>query len=350
MQNKSPLSEFKLNSLFNLKNHIVMAPMTRCKSSDDFVPTPDMAQYYGRRASVGLIVTEGTIIRPDACGYANVPGIFNQAQIDGWKRVTDEVHAHDGLIFSQIWHVGRVSHPHFLHGELPISPSETEMKGHVSRTDGLTYGRSRALAVSEISELVASYAQAAKNAMAAGFDGIEIHGANGYLIDQFLHYHTNLRQDEYGGSPKNMVRFALEIIKACGEAIGYERVGLRLSPVGYLNDVQPCAKDTAVFQYLLNELNSLPIAYLHTGNFNDDVVYAELGDMTMSGFLRANFKGVLIACGGYTVEQATSAINKQEFDLIAFGRPLIANHDLVEKIKTNTAFAEYHRDMLAKLV
>ena len=200
---------YSLNRLLHLKNKIVMAPMTRAKASADFVPTPEMADYYARRAEAGLIITEGTVINAEALGCRYVPGIFNENQISHWKKVTDKVHQNNGLIFLQIWHVGRVSHPDFLGGKLPIGPSASVMTGAVYRSPGLTYGPSRAATLAEIKQLIDAYAAAAHNAIKAGFDGVEIHGANGYLVDQFLHHHTNQRDDDYGGNAENMARFAL---------------------------------------------------------------------------------------------------------------------------------------------
>lgn len=343
------LEPYQLNSNIALKNKIVMAPMTRSKADDHLVPTKQMAEYYARRSDAGLIITEGTIIRPDGLGYPNVPGIFTQAQIDGWRQVTDRVHEHDGKIFMQIWHVGRVSHPNFLHGKLPISPSETFMKGHVSRSPGLTYDKSRAVTVDEIQELIESYATAAKNAIAAGFDGIELHGANGYLIDQFLHYHTNHRTDHYGLTPENMARFALEVIKACGDVIGYEKVGIRLSPGGYLNEIVSDVRDVAVFQYLFEQLNLLNIAYVHTGNFNDSVVFPELEHKTMTNFMRTYFKGTLIASGSYTLEAGEEGLRNNHYDLVAIGRPFIANPDLISRFKNKMALEAYDVSMLGEL-
>lgn len=227
-----------------------MAPMRRNVVHDDLAPSKAMAKYYGRRSDAGLIITEGTIIREDSRAYTNVPGIYTQDQIDGWKRATETVHEHEGKIFLQIWHVGRVSHPHFLNDELPIRPSETMMSSRVYRSEGLTHGKSRALTIDEIKGLIESYSIAAKNALNAGFDGVEIHGANGYLIDQFLHHHTNHRTDEYGSTPENMARFALEVTKACGSTIGFGKVGLRLSPGGYLNEIIGDKKDAKVFEFL----------------------------------------------------------------------------------------------------
>lgn len=326
-----------------------MAPMTRAKATDLFEPTEDTASYYARRADAGLIVTEGTIIGKDARGHNNVPGIFSESQINHWRRVTDKVHENNGLIFLQIWHVGRVSHPIFLEGKLPLSSSETTMSGRIARSDGLSFGKSRAATLSEIKNLIDSYADAAKNAIKAGFDGIEIHGANGYLIDQFLHYHTNQREDEYGGNPENMTRFALDVINACGQSIGYERVGVRLSPGAYLNEIKGDSRDAMVFNYLLEQLNKTTIAYVHTGNFNDAQLFSELNELSMSEFMRKSYKGNLIACGGYTFEAALNGIQNNFFDLVAMGRPFIANPDLVNKYNNNQDLVLYDVNMLNKL-
>ncbi len=343
------LSKFKLNSLLTLKNRIFMAPMTRVKAGDNFVPTQAMAEYYARRADAGLIVTEGTIIAPDARGHNNVPGIFTDAQVEGWKKVTSAVHANNGLIFLQLWHVGRVSHPDFLNGKLPVSASATTMVGKVSRSDGLTHGASRAATLQEIKELIRAYAHAAKNAIKAGFDGVEIHGANGYLIDQFLHYNTNLRDDEYGGSIENRARFALEVIKAVGEAIGFERVGLRLTPGAYLNEIVGDMRDADVFKYLLEQLNHYPLAYLHTGTFNDTTQYKELNNKTMTEFMREHYHGALVAAGSYSPETASSGIQQKKFDLVAIGRPFIANPDLIKRLCSNAPLTNYDSSMLNTL-
>lgn len=340
------LNKYKLNKIFTLKNKIIMAPMTRAKATDDLVPTDAMAEYYARRADAGLIITEGTVISPDGLGYKNVPGIFSDMQIKHWRKVTDRVHQQNGLIFSQIWHVGRVSHPNFLQGKLPISASETMMTGRLSRSD-LIHGKSRAATLPEIKELISLYARAAENAIKAGFDGVEIHAANGYLIDQFLHHHTNQRQDEYGGSPENMARFALEIVHVCGQAIGYERLGIRLSPGGYLNEIIGNSRDALVFQYLLEQLNKIPMAYVHTGNFDDAKKFKELNDMTMSEFLRKHYQGNLIASGSYTFHSAENGIKNNLFDLVAIGRPFIANPDLIKRFEMGKNLVPYDSSMLA---
>jgi len=349
MKSNPLLTEYTLNKRFTLKNRIIMAPMTRAKATDDLVPTDGMAEYYARRADAGLIITEGTVIGSDARGHNNVPGIFSEKQVLHWQQVTDQVHQNNGLIFSQIWHVGRVSHPNFLNGKLPISPSETTMTGRINRSNGLTYGKSRTATVDEIKELITSYAIASENAMKAGFDGVEIHGANGYLIDQFLHYDTNQRTDEYGGNPENMAKFALDVVHACGQAIGYERVGIRLSPGAYLHEIVGDSRDAIVFQYLLEQLNNTQIAYVHTGNFNDAATFKELNNVSMSDFMRKHYRGNLIACGSYTLESAADGIQNNVFDLIAIGRPFIANPDLINKLLLDQSLTQYDVSMLNTL-
>lgn len=340
---------YQLNPHMTLNNRIIMAPMTRAKADAQLVPTLEMVDYYARRADAGLIITEGTVIATDARGHDHVPGIFNQDQIQAWQRVTHAVHARQGRIFLQLWHTGRVSHPYFLNGALPLSPSETLMSGRIARSNGLYFGKSRAATLDEIKNLIQQYAKAATNAIAAGFDGVELHGANGYLIDQFLHYHTNLRVDAYGGSPENMSRFALEVIQACGDAIGYERVGIRLSPGAYLNEIVGDLRDNAVFCYLLNQLNALPIAYVHTGNFDDSKHFPELDNQTMTVFMRQHYRGTLIACGAYTFSQADNDIARGDFNLIAFGKPFIANPDLVSRLRKQEPLIPYDPSMLNTL-
>jgi 2,4-dienoyl-CoA reductase-like NADH-dependent reductase (Old Yellow Enzyme family) len=324
-----------------------MAPMTRSMADDHLVATKEMAVYYARRAEVGLLISEGTVIRPDGLGYPNVPGIYTQPQIDGWKRVTDAVHERGAKIFAQLWHVGRVSHPIYLNGELPISPSAVPLKGRLSRRKDLEYGKPRALKLSEVPEIIDAFAEAGINAIKADFDGIEIHGANGYLVDQFLHHKTNRRTDKYGGSTENMARFALEVVKAISNEVGPQRVGIRLSPGAY-HYIEPDERDPEVFKYLLKQLDLLKIAYVHTGIIDDSMQFDYLSG-TATNFLRENYSGTVIGCGSYTIESATRAIANGEFDLIAIGRLLIANPDLVEKIRSGKELIPYDKTMLKAL-
>ena len=340
---------FRLSDEIELPNRILMAPMTRSMASDELVPTEEIAEYYARRADAGLILTEATIIRADGQGYPNTPGLWSEAQVEGWRRVTDRVHEEGGRIFAQIWHVGRVSHPIYLDGELPIAPSAVPLSGRVPRSDDLQYGTPRALEAEEIPQLIADYAQAAGNAIRAGFDGVEIHGANGYLIDQFLHYHTNLREDEWGGSVEKMARFALEVVDAVAARIGSGRLGLRLSPGAYFN-MEGDARDIEVFRYLLKQLEERNLAYLHVGIFDDRQTFEELGGISASEFLRQNYSGTFIGNGSYTLDKAAKKIENDEFQLIAIGRPFIANPDLIAKAKASEALADYQESMLTELV
>lgn len=326
-----------------------MAPLTRRRADEEYNPTDIMIDYYAKRADAGLIITEGTIISKDAIGYGNVPGIFKDSHIENWKKITNAVHQNGGAIFLQLWHCGRVSHPILHQGRLPISSSVTTMNIPLGNS-GLRCGTSRAATKNEISSLINDFAIAAQNAIKANFDGIEIHGANGYLIDQFLHFCCNNRDDEYGGTPENMAQFCIEIINACGEAIGFERVGLRLSPGGHLNEIVTEEQDQHVFKYLLQELEKLNIAYIHTGSFDDSIIYKALSNKTPTEFLRSHYKKIIIASGGYNFSSAEQGINNNLFDLIAFGRSFIANPDLVERLKQNKSLNEYNPEMLKDLI
>lgn len=343
------LDPLQLNQSLRLKNRIIMAPMTRSMCDDQLVPTKLMSDYYARRADAGLIISEGIIIRPDGQGYPNVPGIYTDKQIEAWKRITDNVHQHGGLIFAQIWHAGRVSHPIYLNGDLPLSPSATRMTGLVKRGNGLRHGQSRAATLSELDGLIDSFVTAALNARSAGFDGIEFHGANGYLIDQFLHYDTNQRQDEYGKTPEGMARFVVKMTKAVADAIGADRVAIRLSPAAYIHEIQQDVRDKDVFKYLLNELSQLNLAYLHTGAFDDSLRFVELENLSMTEFLRRYYTGHLIASGGYDAEKAEQILTTGLADAVAFGRAFIANPDLVKRIQTAQAWMPYDNNMLDNL-
>ncbi|ODB36498.1 alkene reductase [Pseudoalteromonas sp. BMB] len=336
----------KLNNTISLNNRILMAPLTRCMADDDLVPTDDMVKYYAKRAKAGLIISEATIIRPDGQGYPNTPGLFTHAQIAGWKKVTDAVHAEGGKMFAQLWHVGRVAHPYFFDGEV-LAPSAIGVEGTVPRMRELTYQIPKAVTQEEITQLVADYAQAAANAIEAGFDGVEIHGANGYLIDQFLHHAANQRTDEYGQTPENMSRFALEVTDAVADRIGADRVGLRVSPGAYFN-MDGDQRDRAVFDFLISALNSRNLAYLHVGIFDDAMEFEYLGG-SASAYLRSIYKGTLVGVGSYTAASGAEAIQNQQFDLLAIGRPFIANPDYVEKVKAGQAVKEYDESMLATL-
>lgn len=336
---KNLLAPVQLGDL-QLDNSIVMAPLTRCKADDDLIPTEEIAAYYARRAETGLIISEATIVMPNGQGYPNTPGIYSDAQIAGWKNVTNRVHENGGKIFLQLWHVGRVSHPIFLKGNTPVAPSAVALSGRVPRTE-LNYGTPRALETEEIPEYIEAFAQGAANAMEAGFDGVEIHGANGYLIDQFLHENTNIRTDNYGSSIENRTRFALKIIDAIIAKVPSRRVGIRLSPGGYCNDVETSVGDAETFKYLLKKLESRGLAYVHSGIFDNSTEFKALGGR-VTPFIRANYKGIVLGCGSYTPETAENALMNHEMDLAVLGRPFIANPDLVTRLRNGIALAEYN--------
>ncbi|UTV29970.1 alkene reductase [Photobacterium atrarenae] len=339
---------YALNDTLTLQNRILMAPLTRCMADDDLVPTDTMAAYYARRADSGLIISEATIIRPDGQGYPNTPGLYSPAQIAGWRKVTDAVHAKGGKIFAQLWHTGRVAHPHFFGGEFVLAPSAVKVEGTVPRMRELSYTVPKPASHEEIEQLIADYSQAAANAIDAGFDGVEIHGANGYLIDQFLHYSSNQREDEFGGTPENMARFPLAVVDAIAERIGADRTALRISPGAYFN-METDARDRQVFDYFLAQLEQRNLAFVHIGIFDDSTVFDYL-EGTASAYTRARYSKTLVGVGSYTAESGSEAIAKDQFDLLAIGRPFIANPDYVQRVKTGKPLVEYSDTMLAELI
>ena len=339
---------YALNDTLTLQNRILMAPLTRCMADENLVPTQAMADYYARRADTGLIISEATIIRADGQGYPNTPGLFTAEQIQGWRKVTDAVHAKGGKIFAQLWHTGRVAHPHFFGGEYVLAPSAIAVEGTVPRMRELVYTVPKAASHEEITKLIEDYSQAAANAIDAGFDGVEIHGANGYLIDQFLHHASNTRTDEYGQTPENMARFPLAVVDAISNRIGADRTALRVSPGAYFN-MGTDARDREVFDYFLAELEKRELAFLHLGIFDDSMTFDYLGG-TGSAYLRANYSKTLVGVGGYSAETGSQAIADNKFDLLAIGRPLIANPDYVAKVKAGETLVEYSDEMLASLI
>ena len=339
---------YQLNDQIELQNRILMAPLTRCMADDNLVPTQQMVEYYSRRAESGLIISEATIIRPDAQGYPNTPGIFTLEQIQGWRKVTDAVHQKGGKIFLQLWHTGRVAHPHFFNGDFVLAPSAKKVEGTVPRMRELVYQTPKPASKEEIEQLVVDYATAASNAVEAGFDGVEIHGANGYLVDQFLHYDSNVRNDEFGGRPENMARFPLAVIDAVVDAVGSDRTALRLSPGAYFN-MAPDLRDKAVFEYFLPEVEKRNLAYLHLGLFDDNMTFKELGG-NATDFVRKNYTKTLVGVGGYSAETGSQAITNKRFDLVAIGRPFIANPDYVSKVKQGDELSSYSEEMLVTLI
>ncbi|MFV0449780.1 MAG: alkene reductase [Vibrio sp.] len=339
---------YKLNDKITLKNRIAMAPLTRCMADANLVPTEAMVEYYAKRADAGLIISEATIIRPDGQGYPNTPGLYSEAQIEGWKKVTNAVHSNGGKIFAQLWHTGRVAHPHFWGGEYVLAPSAVAFEGTVPRMRELVYTVPKEATNEEIAQLVEDYAQAAQNAIDAGFDGVEIHGANGYLIDQFLHFDTNHRTDEFGQTAENMSRFPLAVIDAVIARIGAELTGLRVSPAGYAH-MATDARDRQVFDYFLKEVEKRDLAYLHEGMFDDSMEFDFLGGK-VSKYMRETYSKTLMAVGGYDAETGAQAIEDNKFDLLAIGRPFIANPDYISRVKENKELVAYDAAMLETLV
>ena len=316
----------------SLKNHLVMAPMTRSRAIGN-VPNELMALYYGQRNGAGLIVTEGTAPSPEGSGYGRIPGIYNDAQVQGWKPVTAAAHAGGSKIFMQLMHTGRVGHKDNLpEGETIYSASAIKMAGQIHTDKGgmQDYQEPLAFTTEGVHEVVAIHVKAAQNAIEAGFDGIELHGANGYLIEQFLNPNVNTRTDQYGGSIENRSRIVLEMAAGIAAAIGAEKVGIRFSPYNQLGDMAPYddAEVHATYSYLATELDKIGIAYIHVG-VNPQV------PQKMLDAIRTAFDGTIILCNGLTPETAEAALGAGFADLIAFGRNFISNPDLDKRIAVN---------------
>jgi N-ethylmaleimide reductase len=340
--NSALLSPVKLGA-YELPNRIVMAPLTRNRAGAGNVPHELNAVYYAQRASAGLIITEATQISPQGLGYPATPGIHSAEQVAGWKRVTQAVHDRGGRIFLQLWHVGRISHPSLQpNGELPVAPSAIAPAGMAATYEGeKPFVTPRALEIAEIAAIVEDYRRAAQNALDAGFDGVEIHGANGYLIDQFLRNGSNQRTDQYGGSIENRSRFALEVVEAVTSVWGADRVGIRLSPSGTFNSMSD-SDPQALFSYLVSQLDRYNLAYIHIVEPRIDNGAPEGQNLT-AGFFRSVFSGPIIAAGGYDQALGEAAIANDEADLIAYGRWYISNPDLVERFAANAELNPYDR-------
>jgi len=319
--------------LYNLPNRIVMAPLTRMRAPQN-IPNDLMAIYYGQRTSAGLIIAEASPISSQGVGYPATPCIYNELHVSGWKKITETVHAQNGHIFLQLWHVGRISHPDFHQGALPVAPSAIASKGKALTPTGMQmFVTPRALETDEIQGIVEDYRKAAKNALEAGFDGVEIHSANGYLLDQFLRDGSNKRTDCYGGSFENRARLLFEVTEAVISVCGTQRVSIRLSPSGTFNDMTDSDPET-FFVYLLGQLNRFELAYLHIVDALEGDVRHGANVVSLAD-LRKAYKGMLIVCGGYDKLRAEDAINQGLADAVAFGQLYIANPDLVERFKLN---------------
>lgn len=327
----------------NLKNRIVMAPMTRSRADNpEKAPTDIHVTYYRQRAGAGLIITEGSQISEQAVGYINTPGIHTVAQVEGWEKVTEAVHAEGGKIFLQLWHVGRMSHPDFHNGDLPVAPSALKPNAQSYTPEGFKDTVApRELTVAEIKEIVADYRNAAKNAMDAGFDGVEVHASNGYLLHQFFVSTANIRTDEYGGSKENRARILFEVLEAVKEAVPVEQIGVRLNPSLHNAFGITLNEDTIpTYDYIIEKLNGYNLAYLHLtepGTGIKDVPHAE---PHIAKRYRPVYKGNLIINGGFTQETGNKVIEAGEADMVAYGVPFIANPDLPKRFELNAPLAK----------
>lgn len=336
---KSILFTAKKLGRFEASNRIVLAPMTRSRTAQPGdIPTDLMAQYYAQRASAGFMITEATQISSQGKGYSFTPGIFSKEQVDGWKKVTESVHASGGHIISQLWHVGRMSHPSFHADGLPVAPSALapDAKVWIVGDDGI--GRMldcpvpRALSKDDIKNIILDYRRAAKNAIAAGFDGVEIHGGNGYLIDQFLRRSANKRDDEYGGSIANRVRFAIEVVEAVSDEIGSDKVGIRLAPFITQRGMDDAEAIDAIL-FASKKFNDIGIAYIHLSEADWDDAPLVTDEFRYA--LRANFSGSIVVAGNYTAESGAALIDAGLVDFIAYGRKFLANPDLPYRFEHN---------------
>jgi len=321
-----------------LPSRIVMAPLTRCRAAEGNVPVALNAEYYRQRASAGMIIAEATSVSPQGFGYPNTPGIFTAAQVAGWRGVTSAVHAAGGRILLQLWHVGRISHPSYQpDGGLPVAPSAIKPQGKIFTGTAMEdYVAPRALERSEIPGVIAEYVHGARLAKEAGFDGVEIHNANGYLLDQFLRDGTNRRGDDYGGSVQNRVRLTLEVTEAVVGVWGADRVGIRLSPGGVFNDMHD-SDPLETFGHVLKELDSMRLAYAHVTRVTAQDVAHGAKEGVGPRELRPHYRGNIVSAGGFTRESGERALAEGWADAIAFGVPFLANPDLPERLRRHAA-------------
>lgn len=334
MSESKLLTKLVTDDGMEMSNRVAMAPMTRARSGESRIPNEMMATYYAQRASAGLVFTEASVVSEQGIGWVNSPGIYTDAQANGWRQVVDAVHAEGGKIFLQLWHCGRASHRYFFDDErLPVAPSAIGISNDHSHTPkgSFPYETPRALATDEIPLIVEDYRQAAVRAKSAGFDGVEVHSANGYLLDQFLESKTNQRNDTYGGSIENRYRLLGEVVAAVCEAFPAKRVSVRLSPNGVFNDMGT-PEYRELFTYVIQRLEEAGIGFLHVMD-GLGFGFHELGTPITLEEVRPLFSGVLIGNVGYTKETADQMIASGNADMIAFGRPFIANPDLIERFR-----------------
>ena len=333
------LTPYKLDDIM-LSSRTVMAPMTRCRAIGN-VPNELMVNYYTQRSSAGLIVTEGTAPSPNGLGYARIPGLFNPSQMEGWKKVTDAVHLNGGKIFAQLMHTGRISHMlNMPQGAQILAPSAVKPAGQMW-TDAeqmQDFPVPKAMSEEEIAQTKAEYVSASKNAMEAGFDGVELHGANGYLLEQFLSPLSNIRTDHYGGSIENRCRFLLEVVSAVAENIGKEKTAIRLSPYGVASDMPHYPEINATYTYMAEQLDKTGIVYIHI--VDHSAMGAPEVPRDMKRLIRGIFQNTIILSGGYDLERAEADIAGGLGDMVAFGRPFINNPDLVNRFQNNLPLSQ----------
>lgn len=317
---------------FEIKNRLVMAPLTRARSGESRVPNDLMVEYYQQRANAGLILTEATVIGSKTVGYAETPGLWSQEQAQAWNKIIEAVHAQGSKIVAQLWHVGRISHPELLEGDTPVAPSAIQPAGEVSLLrPKRPYVKPRALSIEEIKEVVAQYKHSAELAKVAGFDGVELHAANGYLIDQFLQSNTNQRNDEYGGPVENRARLLLEVIDAFIEVWGAGRVGVHIAPRGDSHDMGD-ENPLATFGFVVEQLNQRNVAFIFSREY-------EAAD-SISPQLREKFNGIWIANENLTPESAKRILRDGGADAVSFGKAYIANPDLLQRLEQNLPLNE----------
>jgi N-ethylmaleimide reductase len=323
-----------------VRNRVVMAPMTRCRAIGN-VPNDLIAEYYNQRSGAGLIITEGTSPSPNGLGYARIPGIFSQQQVEGWKKITSAVHQNGGKIFVQLMHTGRISHSLNLpEGAEVLAPSAVKPAGQMWTDSAMMqdFPTPKAMSTEDLANTKAEFVTAAKNAVEAGFDGVELHSANGYLLEQFLSPVSNIRSDNYGGSIENRCRFVLEVASAVADSIGKGKTAIRLSPYGIASDMPHYPEIDATYDYLSGQLNQLGIAYIHV--VDHSAMGAPAVPLELKKLIRNNFKNTIILSGGYEKERAESDLQSGLGDLVAFGRPFINNPDLVARMQNNQALSE----------
>ncbi|MBC2600522.1 alkene reductase [Puniceicoccus vermicola] len=333
---KSPLFQPLTVGAWNLPNRLIMAPLTRCRTGEDRVPNEMMVEYYRQRATAGLILTEATSVEPMGVGYANTPGIWNDKQVKGWKKVTEAVHAEGGRIVLQLWHVGRISDPIFLDGKLPVAPSAIKPDGHVRHLRPMkAYETPRALETEEIAGIVEAYRRGAANAKKAGFDGVELHGANGYLLDQFLQDSTNHRTDNYGGPLENRARLMFEAVDAAVDVWGADRVGLHLSAKADAHDMGDSDLE-ASFTYVAREAGKRGLAFLFTRESQEEP--------RLSPKMKKEFGGIMIANQQLDQKTAETLIENGDADAVSWGQLFIANPDLVHRMEIGAPLNEPQSD------